>query len=289
MAILSDAMAGLQQRIAELEEDNSAYRREISVLRLKLNSTTKTQTSSESELIFAAGGTIQMLASATETLKELRHVKQANRQLAAQCASMERSLGKLLRENADLKTKISVTRDKLQDSRGLQYEYDALFLEFLIPRQIRSPDKLHIAFAHSSVTRDTHSLPRKIQMLLQDLQALPIDFSKQRMDVKRRIIDVLGSAKEMVDYLEEEIAVIELESVGSTSQRRTRPVIERKQNHIAVIIQMMNRLQLTSADPTAAMRDSLSSPMRTVVGGRTIGPQIRSRADGLTPQVSGGG
>jgi hypothetical protein len=81
------------------------------------------------------------------------------------------------------------------------------------------------------------------------------------MDVKRRIIDALGSAKEMVDYLEEEVAVLELESVGSMSQRRTRPVIEKKQNHIAVIIQMMNRFQLTSANPItiAAERSPINS------------------------------
>jgi FtsZ-binding cell division protein ZapB len=244
MAVLSDAIAALQQRIAELEEDNSAYRREVTILRLKLNSTTKTQTSSESELIFAAGDTIQMLTSATETLKELRQLKQANRQLAVQGASMQRSLGRLLRENADLKTQIAVTRDKFQDSRALQCEYDALFLKILTPRQVRSRDKLNIDFIHSSATSDTHSLPAKIQMLLQDLQALPKEFSGQRIDVKRRIIDALGSAKEMVDYLEEEISVLELEPVGSMSQHRTRPIIEKKQNHIAVIIQMMNRFQL---------------------------------------------
>jgi hypothetical protein len=158
---------------------------------------------------------------------------------------MERSLGKLLRENGDLKTKISVTRGNLQDCRALQYEYDALFLEILTPRRVRGHDRLDIAFMHSSVTKDTHLLPAKIQMLLQDLQTLPVEFSKQRMDVKRRIIDTLGSAKEMVNYLEEEIAVLELDPVGSMSQRRARPVIEKKQNHIAAIIHMMNRFQLT--------------------------------------------
>jgi chromosome segregation ATPase len=241
-AILSDAIASLQKRVQQLEQDNGSYRREISLLRLKINSATQIQTDNESTLLETADNTIQMLSSATETLKELRRIKHENRILIDEQRLLERKLGTILRKNSDIKTRISLLRTKIAESLTLQHEYDSLVLEVLTPSPLPQRDtKLSITFLHSSVTKETFSFPAKIQMLLQELQSLPSDFGGQRMDVKRRIIDVLAAAKETVDRLRDDIEILQSEAIGTIAQRRIRPIVEQKLNYIDFITQTMGR------------------------------------------------
>jgi chromosome segregation ATPase len=182
-AILSHAIASLQDRVRDLEADNGAYRREIALLRLKINSATQTQTGSESHLHGTADDTVHMLASATETLTELRNVKHENRRLVQDRQSLDRTLGKLLRTNADLKLRISAIRDKISACTDTQLAYDSLILDVLTPTRFPKRDvRASITYLHSSTTKATFSFPAKIQMLLQDLQTLPADFSAQRVD-----------------------------------------------------------------------------------------------------------
>jgi chromosome segregation ATPase len=241
-AILSHAIASLQERVRDLEADNGAYRREIALLRLKINSTTQTQTGAESHLLGTADDTIHMLASATETLTELRNVKHENRRLVQERQRLDVILGKLLRRNTDLKLRISALCDKATMSMDTQREYDSLILDILTPSRFPKRDsKPYITYMHSSTTKETFSFPAKIQMLLQELQTLPADFSGQRIDVKRRIIATLANAREMIDGLREEIELMKLEAVGTVAQRRIGPAVEQRLNYIDCITRMMGR------------------------------------------------
>jgi hypothetical protein len=84
-------------------------------------------------------------------------------------------------------------------------------------------------------------MPAKLQTLLQQMKTLPADFTGQRIAVKRQIISVLQAAKDMIDSLNEEIEVLKMDSLGQMAKKRAQPVINLKQNHIAVILQTMSR------------------------------------------------
>jgi hypothetical protein len=183
-----------------------------------------------------------MLSSATETLTELRQIKQENRMLENEQRTLQRRLGKVLRQNADFKVKLSILRAKIAECEKIQREYDSFTLEVLTPTRLPQREaKLNIGFLHSSVTKETFLFPAKIQMLLQELQALPVEFSMQRLDVKRRTVEALSAAKQAVDGLRDEVEVMQTEAVGKAAQRRIRPMVEQKMNYIDVVTQMMGR------------------------------------------------
>jgi chromosome segregation ATPase len=131
--ILTDAIGSLQSRIDELEKDNAAYRRESVLLRLKLNAATESQSGTEARLHFASDDTLQMLTSASEALKDLRQLKRENRLIVEEQSRIEAELGKVLKENADLKKKMNNLRLRIDKSQETRIVYDRLILDMLIP------------------------------------------------------------------------------------------------------------------------------------------------------------
>ena len=242
--ILADAIAALQARVRELEDANGAYRREITLLRLRLSETTRSQTSTEEHMLFQADNTAQMLESASEALKDLRQLRRENRMLKDAKQDIEKELGKLLRENSELKAKAAVMSQKTRELTDLEHEYESMILDVLTPAPPGKDVKLNIQFMHSSVAKETHSLPAKLQMLLNQLHRFPTDFSGQRIGMKKQIIEALEDGKEMIDTLNFEIEQLKGNMKGPNRQKRLKPEIDTKMNHIAVLQHTMNRFRM---------------------------------------------
>ena len=242
--VLADAIAALQARVNELEEANGAYRRESTILRMRLNEITMSQTSAEEHMLMQADNTAQMLESASEALKDLRQLKRENRMLKNAKQDIDKELGKLLRENSELKAKVSVMNQKTKELTEIEHEYESMILEVLTPTPPSKDVKLDIQFMHSSVTKDTHSLPAKLQILLSQLQKFPTDFSGQRIQTKKQIVEALESGKEMIEALNFEIEQMKTNMTGVNRQKRLKPMIDTKMNHIAALQHAMNRFRI---------------------------------------------
>ena len=242
--ILVAAIKALQDRVKELESANGEFRREISLLRLKLNSDSLYQEENNENNLIEADNTVLMLSSAAETLKELRQIKRENRELAEEANKLEAQLGKILRENNELSNKNSYISERLQKCKELQSEYESYILQIVAPRQTQQNVKLDVVFVNSAITSITHSMPAKMQMLIKKLRSFPPDFNIQRIETKRKIISALIEAREMIDDLNYDIEELLQTNATPGARKRIQPQIESKQNYVAVLIQESNRFNI---------------------------------------------
>ncbi|OHS99628.1 hypothetical protein TRFO_33861 [Tritrichomonas foetus] len=243
--ILASAIKALQERVHELESANGAYRREIALLRLKLNDNILRQEENHGNNMYDVDNTVQMLSSASETLKELRQIKRENRFLVEESSKLEKQLGKLLRENNEIAAQNSIISNKLKKCQELQSSYETFILQILTPSQIQRNVKLDIIFVNSAMTKITHSMPAKMQMLIKKLRSLPPDFNAQRIETKRKIIQTLLETRDLIDELNYEIEELKQTSLTEGALKRSRPQIETKQNYVAVLIQESNRFNIS--------------------------------------------
>lgn len=244
--ILVEAMAALQKRVHDLEEANGAFRRESALLRLQLNSMTHDQTNTEEKMLYEADDTLMMLESASEALKDLRQLKRENRILKSAKEELNKRLGKVLRQNSEIKAKVAALKAKASEIETLQKEYDAMLIGVLTPKvdsQTTRRVKLDIDFMHNSGAKQTHSLPAKLQTLLQELKTLPSEFSAQRIGTKQQIVTALSTGKNMIETMLFEIEQLKMEGTTPIAQRRVQPKIEMKMNHIAVLKKTMERFR----------------------------------------------
>lgn len=243
-AILAGAMNALQERVKELESCNGAFRREISLLRLRLNESFFQSAESEENNLADAENMVQMLSSTTETLHELRQIKKENRLLQEEAAQIETELGTILKENTVLSVKNKKMEKQISDFRELQSEYEAFILQILSPQPVKKNVKLDVTFLKTIGTKTTYSIPAKIQTQLSKLRSLPIDFANQRIETKKEIIQALMDTKSIIDDLNYEIYEIQSTAKADVSLKRDEKRIQKKLNYIAVLTQETNRFKI---------------------------------------------
>jgi hypothetical protein len=119
-----------------------------------------------------------------------------------------------------------------------------MILDNLKSRDIPRNTRPHFGVAFvTTLGKEIHSMPAKIQMLLKTLKNLPSDFSDQRTAMKMEIIDALTKRNEMIDTIYDELDVLKADSIRRTVQKYAEPVIEKKLSEIAVIREAMSRFQ----------------------------------------------
>lgn len=242
--ILSAAMKALQDRIHELESANDAFRREITLSRLKLNDKTYQNIENEGNTLSNVNNTVQMVSSTAETLRELRQIKRENRLLHEEAEQLEEELGSLLRENNVLSLRNKKMNDQILDGQELQSEYESFILHILSPPPIKKNVKLDVVFVKNASTKKTHSMPAKLQMQINKLRSLPSDFSFQRIETKKDIIQALLETKEMIDELNYEIDDIEINCKTDAALKRAQKNLQAKYNYVAALTQEANRFKI---------------------------------------------
>lgn len=242
--ILAAAMKALQDRINELESANDAFRREITLGRLKLSDNMLKNNENEEYNLNNATNAVQMVSSTAETLRELRQIKRENRLLNEEASELEEELGELLRENNVLSLRNKKMNSQIMDYQELQSEYESYILHILSPQPVKRNVKLDIIFVKNASTKLTHSMPAKLQMQINKLRALPTDFSSQRIETKKNIIQTLSETREMIDELNYEIDEIEMNCKTDAAMKRAQKTLQAKYNYVAVLTQETNRFKI---------------------------------------------
>ena len=242
--ILAAAMRALQDRISELESANDAFRREITLGRLKLNDNMIKSSEKEGHNLNNATNAVQMVSSTAETLRELRQIKRENRQLSEEAEELEEELGALLRENNVLSLRNKKMNDQISDFQELQSEYESFILQILSPQPVKRNVKLDVVFVKNASTKLTHSMPAKLQMQINKLRSFPSDFSSQRIETKKNIIQALSETREMIDELNYEIDEIEMNCKTDIALKRAQKTLQAKYNYVAALAQEANRFKI---------------------------------------------
>lgn len=242
--ILTAAMRALQERINELESANNAFRREITLSRMKLNDNMTKSNEKEGYNLNNATNTVQMVSSTAETLRELRQIKHENRLLSEEANELEEELGELLRENNVLSLRNKKMNSQIADFQELQSEYESYILNILSPQPVKRNVKLDVIFVKNASTKLTHSMPAKLQMQINKLRMLPTDFSSQRIETKKNIIQALAETREMIDELNYEIDEIGMSCKTEAALKRVQKTLQTKYNYVAVLIQETNRFKI---------------------------------------------
>jgi cell division septum initiation protein DivIVA len=238
-----DAMKALQDRIRELEKNNSKVRKECAQMRSLVEQDEQTLGDREASLIAAADKAQKMLDGASETLVELRRVRRENRDLQQRAADLKKQLEERIAMETTSRTKLLKISNRRENAERLIAEYEALFCELLSPPNFALTGHGNVPFNHTTISVTTHSLPATLQTCVQMLQTLPVPFRDQKLEKKREIIAILLNARNIAYKMAEEIHRLELQLCESGSQRRIQAEIDVKSSHLGLVTQAMQRFR----------------------------------------------
>ena len=233
-----ETMKILQKHASDLESANRQFRREISVYRRKINSLQDENQNNDVNIYDQVTKTNQMIAAATETLRDIRILKRENHSLASEIKSAEKELNDLLADNLNLSKEINITSLHLDQDKKIVEHYNSFLLQILLPQHSKQ-GKITVKFNSAVKTTNILNHSSKMQTLLQELKQLPNSFNSQPLNIKESMIKTLCSAKETINTLQFEMGLLKQKRIIN---QYTASQINEKEQYISVIAQAMNRI-----------------------------------------------
>lgn len=237
------AIAALQKRVKELEDENAVLEQEHESLSNTLNSRDEAYTIRENALNEATAKAKQMLSGASAALIQIREARAENKRLKSQIEQTEQLLQKQKQKS---KTYTSSSR-KLSNSLSALMEklaeYESLLGDLLTPPpQTTSLTPEEIVLISSS-ENDPEILPEPYSDILRTMQSLPKDFRKQNLETKREIIHTLCQAKSATTNIKAKISHIEKQKFSSSTPIKFDSMIHKLSTHLLILSNEMKRFR----------------------------------------------
>ena len=238
-----DAMAALQERIHELERNNSKLRKEILKLNKIADEDEQSMSEKETSLLTASDKAQKMLEGASDTLIELRRIKHENRNLEKHLNDLQLQYSSMIDQEKKDDEQINSIEKKKSQTKKLIEEYELLFKEILSPTPLNLSNYGQIPFNNTTITSTSHSLPAAIQNVILELQNLPYPFRDQKIEKKKEIIMNLITARDIAGKIAKQIHELEIQKFEKKTLRRIQPEIDSKASQYMLITQAMSRFK----------------------------------------------
>ena len=203
------AMQALQERIDQIEKENSVLRHDIAVLRLDQNATNTESYNEETELNENADALAVKLSTAADLLTDLRQIRRQKAEMQEINKEIEVELGKELRKGIILKNKMKLLESKLNDVLASEDEFDSILLNYILPPPIKCAPKLDLKFNLINESTEPKTKSGKLQSLLKEVQMLPATTRGEKLESKKKIFATLKKVKDRISQLELEKKTIE--------------------------------------------------------------------------------
>ncbi|KAK8866644.1 hypothetical protein M9Y10_009610 [Tritrichomonas musculus] len=237
------AIAALQKRVKELEDENALLQQEHDSLTKTINSRDTAYTIRENALNEATAKAKQMLSGASAALIQIREARSENRRLKSQIEQTEQLIEKQKQKSRtyNLSTKkISISLSQLLEKLS---EYESLLSELLTPppqTTTLSPEEIVLI---TSSQNDPDLLPEPYANILRTMQSLPKDFCKQNIVTKRRIVQVLCQAKSATTSIKAKISHLEKQKFSSSVPVKYDSSIHKLSTHLLILSNEMKRFK----------------------------------------------
>ena len=239
------AIAALQKRVKELEDENILLEQEHESLQKALNTRDTAYTIRENALNEATAKAKLMLSGATAALIQIREARTENRRLKMQIDETEELIGKQKQKCTTLtksSRKISMSLSQLLEKLA---EYESLLSDLLTPPPQSSPLTAEEVVLLSSTQNDPDLLPPPLSDILRRLQNLPKDFCRQTIQTKRLIIQALCDAKAATTEIKAKITHLEKQKFSSSTPMKFEAAIHKLATHLLIISNEMKRFRFT--------------------------------------------
>ena len=240
------AIAALQKRVRDLEDEAAVLADEHASLLAKANERDEVYTIREHALNEATEKAKQILSTASTALIEIRQARAERDRLKQQIEQTERLI-----ENQDAKVKekrAGCKKVKCDAALLMQRlaEYELLLGDVLVqpPQNANlSPDEIAMI---SAIEADVSILPTPLCDILRALQGLPKKFTRQKIETKRKIIRALCDAEAVLTDLRTKIKGLEKQKFMSSTPKKFEAEIKRIAIHMRIISNELFKFDFTS-------------------------------------------
>ena len=203
------AMQALQERIDQMEKENSILRHDIAILRLDQNATNTESYNEETQLNENADALAIKLSTAADLLTDLRQIRRQKAEMQEINKEIEIELGNELRKGIILDNKMKLLSAKLNDVLASEDEFDSILLNYILPPPIKCAPKLDLKFNLINESTEPKTKSGKFQSLLKEVQMLPATTRGEKLESKKKIFATLKNVKDRISQLEQEKKAIE--------------------------------------------------------------------------------
>lgn len=239
-----DAMAALQKRIADLEQEIGGLRCETAKLRSLADETERSVNQKNEFISMEADKTHKMLQSASETLIELRRIQAENRQLQTQWDKLNDQIKKKELFRKQDHDKVIGEQNEAEHAELLEKEIEELFSLLLTPPEYPKTTSKNVIFNPTITSITTYSLPATIQTVISYLQSLPIPFREQKYKTKMEIVTTLFNARNMCCKLMSDINQLEMQKNKTTAKKKLQKDIDTKFSYLKILSQAMSKFAI---------------------------------------------
>ncbi|OHT00975.1 hypothetical protein TRFO_32137 [Tritrichomonas foetus] len=237
------AIAALQKRVKELEDENTLLEQEHESLMNTLNSRDTAYTIRENALNEATAKAKLMLSGASAALIQIREARTENRRLKQQIDETEQLIDKQktkCRTYTRSSKKISLSLSQLLEKLA---EYESLLSDLLTPppqTTTLTPEEIILI---SSSENDPDLLPPPLSDILRTMQNLPKDFCRQNIETKRSIVQALIAAKAATSDIKAKISHLEKQKFSSSTPVKFESSIHKLATHLLILSNEMKRFR----------------------------------------------
>jgi peptidoglycan hydrolase CwlO-like protein len=229
------AIAALQKRVRELEEQSGLLEDERDSLRLRLNDRDFAYQRREAALNDAASKAKEILNNASVAMSQLREARTERQKLKAEVEDLERQIHEIQSKIKSTKSGHRRTKSGLTDLLRKLAEYEILIGDVVAQPPYRpclSPDEASLLASREA---DPDVLPPSLGSILRNLQGLPKSFTTLNLGKKREVVKVLSEASAAVTELNAKIRNLEREKFASSTPKKFDTEIKRLSSQMFIL------------------------------------------------------
>ena len=234
------AIAALQKRLRELEEEKALLTKEVEKLNNHVTTNDEDYTKREQEISEITARANKMLEDSSSTLVQIQEERRLNQKLKKDIFNAQHDLDEsedaveeILKERAAKKKQVASLDQVLS-------EYESLFSVVFQPPQLVGRQH-QIRMKKSDY--DVDLLPVGLRRIARQLQQLPERYSKQPITTKRAMIQGLICTREEVNKLAEKIYALERRRCTSTTPRSLSFEIDKYTKQFMILTNEMRRFK----------------------------------------------
>ena len=239
------AIAALQKRVRDLEDEAAVLEDDHEVLLAKMNERDQAFAIRENALNEATEKAKQMLSSASTALIQVREARNERDRLNQQIEETEKLIQAQNKKISTQKAQIKKVKYEVGLLMQTLSEYELLLGVILAPPPQTSNLTQEEIAVISSGENDPNILPPILADVLRRLQRMPKKFTKQTLEMKRATVRALFDAKSVTTDLNNKIMMLEKKKFSSSAPRRYEVKIKKLAIQMRIISSEMQKFDFS--------------------------------------------
>jgi chromosome segregation ATPase len=237
------AIAALQQRVRDLEDQRAILEEEQESLRQRLAARDSAFRLRESSLNEATSKAQQILDTTTTAMTQLHEERARRQQLRAQIQEQQLLLDATVLKRRAHKAAHQKSKADLSVLLRMLHEYEILLGDLIMPglqRAALTQDEATLVLASEN---DASTLPPNVAAIVRKLQQAPKRFARQSIEKKRVIVQALAEGNAAVTELNSRIKQLETQKFSSSTPKKFEAEVKRISAQLLILSNEMSKFE----------------------------------------------